>query len=419
MIVFFILYNYYLIVREYIISCGYLSYKFQYKWGLDIYQYNKWLYKSKQTVNDKSFTSKKNKILMICNHESLVDFMNIQIYLSKTYPEYRHIFIADKLNYLPLISNFVNKNNIMVDNNKLCYNDDIEHLLYNTNNNKFIVVLFIEGCIYRKYNIEKSNKWCDKIEIPRFNNLLCPRTKAFEEIIQKTKFDSIIQTIITYPDDIHRIKARKYIDFFTNHLPRISHIFTYDITNLFYGKHHDLYNTIMSHWREVDNIIQTYYNEYTNLFDNFIKNKHIFHDLVIEYSDITWNSSKYLIYFIPLSYFTYGFYYAIGVTLILYTSYQYHVHHKLKKLDMFVSSCMVITSYICSYTMIGCIIITLGVILYMIEKIIEYSYPKKLILYYIHSSMHMFVFVHIVIEFLYKHLYIHDTSCEFIRSDIK
>jgi carbonic anhydrase len=54
-----------------------------------------------------------------------------------------------------------------------------------------------------------------------------------------------------------------------------------------------------------------------------------------------------------------------------------------------------------------------------IEKIIEYSYPKKLILYYIHSSMHMFVVVQIVIEFLYKHLYIHDTSCEFIRSDIK
>jgi 1-acyl-sn-glycerol-3-phosphate acyltransferase len=404
MFLLFIIYNYYLLTREFIMSFGNLSYKSQTNWGNSIYKFNKWLYKWKQNVISSVVQS--NRVLMIVNHENLVDFINIQIFLSRYYPHHRHIFVTNKITqYIPIFSNFINKNHMVL------YNPDDSQL--RVNEHKYVIVLFIEGAIYNPTNLNKSNHWCNATKISHFHNTLCPRTKGITNIIENTKLDSIVQTVITYPDDVRRTKARHYLDFITNNMPRISHIITYDITHLFKNiPKRQIHDIIIKHWRDIDTIIQKQYELYNQKLDDFITHIPIFHDYVIEYPDITWNSAKYLIYFIPVSYLTHGFIYAAGTTMVLYTSYQYHIHKKHKLLDIATSAAMVITSYTYSHTTIGTALITFGLVLYSIEKMIEYMTrsSNKLILYYLHSSMHMFVFVYIVIEFLHKYMYLLDQA---------
>lgn len=416
MILLFILYNYYILAREYIFSFGKLSYTSQTNWGNSIYQFNKWLYKWKQHVISRNITQS-NRVLMVCNHENLIDFINIQIFLSRHYPHHRHIFVTHKIPYyIPLFSNFINKHNIILFNHSDEFHLHIKEPTY-------VIVMFIEGAIYNPANIQKSHLWCNATKIQPFYNTLCPRTKGITYFIEHIKFDSVVQTVITYPDDIQRIKARRIFDFITNNIPRISYIITYDITHLFKNIPRKLiHDIIIQHWRDVDTIIHTQYQLYNQKLEEFIDHIHIFHDFVLEYNDTTWNSAKYLIYFIPIAYLTHGGLYAAGTSMVLYTvlytSYQYHIHKKNKMLDIITSTGMVIVSYMYSHTIIGNIFISIGLVIYTIEKMIEYitETPHKRILYYLHSFMHTLIFIHIFIEFLHKYSYVNDSLCNILHA---
>ena len=411
MFVLFFLYNYYLFLREYIRSRGKLGYENQIRWGRDIYKFNEWLYKWKQIIHKKSYFTNNNKILLLSNHQNLVDGLNIQHFLFTYYSTYRPIIVMKKgISKLWLFGKYMKENHILIENDYEKDLNNIKEVLHRYKNEKIIVLLFPEGSVYNDDNIPKSNEWCKKQNIPPYQSCMCPRTKGLYAFINAFRFDTVLQCYITYPDDIKREKAIYYKHYLINKLPRISEIYIKNITSMMNDirllSFEDFSTRIYKYWREVDNHLTQTYKEYETKYIEFINHKHIYHDVVIDYVELTWNSSKYIIIVIPIAYLTHGYFYCLSLITLLLTSYQYHIHKKWKYFDIFMACLLIMLSYVYNTHLHSNIFLTIGIGFYLIEKLIEFHFKmnNNLILYYLHTMLHMFAYTHILVEFLYHYM---------------
>ena len=405
----FLLYNYYIIVREYVLSNYKLTYKNQQRWGRDVFQFNKWLYGWQQQIHIKQDIPK-NNILMIGNHVNLTDIFQVQQMINTQFPQHKMTYLVKKdIAKIPFFGEFIKNNHIVVGNNHEENIQNIKKRMERLQNERIILFIFPEGGVYHRDNIRKSNEWCKKQNISLYQSCMCPKTRGLYTILNAFSFDSVVQCYLTYPDDIKREKATNYSDYLINKLPRISEIYIKDISTIFTNIHLLSYEEFSEHiynyWREVDETLTTIYKKYENLHIEFMKNKHIFYDVVIGYNYITWNTAKYLIFFIPIGYLTHGLVYSLSLCGLFFTSYQYHIHNKMKYANIFMSSFIIIMSYLYNTHPYSNIILIFGTSFYIIEKCIEYYITNSnSLLYCLHSMIHTFCFFHLLVEFLHKSL---------------
>ncbi len=414
-----LIYNYYLFVREYVVAKSKISYKNHLVWAHDIYNFFVWAYHWKQNVyNDKDDNEETKytynhvkRILFLSNHQNLIDIFHIQEYLYNYYYDYRPIFICNKgLSNIWLFGNYIKNNHIVIENNTEKDVENIINIITKYKDDKIIVVLFPEGRIFCEGNIIKSNEWCKKNDIEPYTTTLCPRIKGMYTIFKTIQFDKILQCHISYSDDIRHEKAIYYEDYLVNNLPRVSDLYIKNITSILYDiinlPETEFAKKIYEYWKSVDIHLTNTYEKYNRRFNDFITYKHIYHDVVIGYNEITWNSSKLLIITMPLTYFTYGFIYFIGNILLLITSYQYHINGKWKTADIIMANVMISMSYMYNKNIYSNIFLTIGICFYIIEKMFQvyFKTDNKRIIYNLHSTLHMFAYSHIIIEFISNYI---------------
>ena len=185
-----------------------------------------------------------DKVLLISNHSKLIDYITLHTVLTKKYPDHLPVFVSvDKVKKIPYYGSIFKDNYILInrkDTKSSIY--DMVLKCKDLENKKVVIVLFPEGDIYRNKNITKSDNYCEKNNIEKFNNVLCPRVIAYYTILRHFN-----------PDEIHLSKL-----YYNDHNTFIGY---YDFLNIFvkYPKCHITLTPCVKEkplidiWRDLDN----------------------------------------------------------------------------------------------------------------------------------------------------------------------
>ena len=144
-----------------------------------------------------------DKILLISNHSKLIDYISLHTVLTKKYPDHLPVFVSvDKVKKIPYYGSIFAKNYIIINrkNTETSISDMIQKckkLKYK----KAVIVLFPEGDIYRHKNVVKSDNYCKQNNIKKFNNVLCPKVKAYDTILKYFNPDQVHLSKLTYHKD--------------------------------------------------------------------------------------------------------------------------------------------------------------------------------------------------------------------------
>jgi hypothetical protein len=141
-----------------------------------------------------------DRILLISNHVKLIDYISLHAVLIKLYPEHLPVFVSvDKVKKIPYYGNIFGKYYILINRkNKTTSIWNMIQKCKELRSKKVVIVLFPEGDIYRHKNIVKSDNYCKTNKIDTFNNVLCPKVKAYETILKYFKPDQINLSQLTY-----------------------------------------------------------------------------------------------------------------------------------------------------------------------------------------------------------------------------
>lgn len=152
------------------------------------------------------------RILLISNHVKLIDYITLHKVLIDLYPEHLPVFVSvDKVKKIPYYGDIFSKYYIFI--NKKDTKKSIEFMIekcIELKTKKVVMVLFPEGDIYRDKNVDKSNEYCIKNNIRKFDNVLCPKIRAYDIALKHFEPEQIKLTRLRYSDCITFIK---YIDF--------------------------------------------------------------------------------------------------------------------------------------------------------------------------------------------------------------
>lgn len=207
------------------------------KWIIDIYnfgmKYLGWSYifhnlsktGNNPLINEHIKTYKTpNKILLLVNHVNFMDAFFIQYLIATEYSEYTALYIT-KSSYakIPILGPYLSKNHILINNNVAedipLINDRITEL--EEKHEKLLIVLFPEGGLRYPLSIEKSNSWCNRINIPYYKNTLAPRINGIYTVLNAFKPDCILQGFFNYREDIiNNFKGINYSDILFDKLPK-------------------------------------------------------------------------------------------------------------------------------------------------------------------------------------------------------
>ena len=196
-------------------------------------------------INSNGIEINPDKVLLISNHSKLIDYITLHTVLTRKYPNHLPVFVSvDKVKKIPYYGSIFAKNYIII--NRKDTETSISDMIQKCKKLKYkkvVIVLFPEGDIYRHKNIVKSNNYCKKNNIQMFNNVLCPKVKAYDTILKYFN-----------PDQVHLSKLAYYKD----HSTFLGYS---DFLNIFV-KYPKCHITLTSHnkekplidiWRELDN----------------------------------------------------------------------------------------------------------------------------------------------------------------------
>lgn len=408
----FIFICYLLFIKEYIYSFGKLEFNNLQRFSIELMNYCKWIMGWEQIVHTKCLDNElvqlreTNKILLISNHQNMIDFVHLQYFISVNFPMHKMLFVINSgYKSVPFFGKYMDNLAIPIEGNYAVDKQIIEKKINCHKDEKVILVLFPEGKIIHKENVKKSIEWCKNNNIKSYTHTLAPRTKGIYTVLRSFNPDTVLQSYISYCDDIHHSKGVEYIDFINGNLPRICNI-TIKKANLLINMSYHSFSTFekkfYTYWRKIDRFIRKQYKRYENKHIQFEKDKHMFHDYVIPMNEITWVSSKYNLLFLPFAFMTHGFWYGMLAVLLLVTSYQYHVFKKWKYIDIIVACSTLTISFYLSKHNHSKIFLLYGVFLYILYKFfMKYLHVKeKDTTYFFHSGLHALGTTHIFVEFL-------------------
>lgn len=213
------------------------------------------------SVFDNDFEDFENdeRIIMLSNHVNLCDIFTVLNMVRKNFPEHIIIGVTKKhFANIPLIGKYMAQCSILLDDNKT-KNDNNNTINDNDNENcelinkneyeiikqietltkdcKSVIVLFPEGTVYWDKAIEKSNNWCNKLNINCYENVLAPRYKALYSLLKYYNPNSVLMNHLIYTDDLENKKGMYYSNFLTGNLPKKSKMVVKNFSNII-----DIYN---------------------------------------------------------------------------------------------------------------------------------------------------------------------------------
>lgn len=156
-----------------------------------------------EIYSNKNVETAPDKILLISNHSKLIDCITLYTVLTKKYPNYLHVFVSvDKVKKIPYYGDILAEDYILINrkDTKTSIIDMIEKCKQ-LRNRKAVIVLFPEGDIYRYKNKIKSDNYCKKNNIKKFNNVLCPKLKAYDIILKYFNPDQVHLSKLKYCKD--------------------------------------------------------------------------------------------------------------------------------------------------------------------------------------------------------------------------
>jgi 1-acyl-sn-glycerol-3-phosphate acyltransferase len=158
-----------------------------------------------------------DRILLISNHVKLIDYITLHTVLIKRYPDHLPVFVSvDKVKKIPYYGNIFSKYYLLINrrDTKKSVLDMIQKCK-ELRKKKVVIVLFPEGDIYRHKNIVKSDNYCKDNNIEKFNNVLCPKVKAYKTILKYFKPNQIKLINLVYSKNNYKDNNTfiRYIDF--------------------------------------------------------------------------------------------------------------------------------------------------------------------------------------------------------------
>ncbi|OQS53774.1 Agpat5 [Ecytonucleospora hepatopenaei] len=147
---------------------------------------------SKKVENDKN-------VLFICNHLASTDFLVVNFLLQCRSEIIRYIF-KDSLKYIPIFYQLCSLGGFL--KLKRNFEEDKQHINeYGKRNKGICLVLFPEGTRKNKNTLSKSVAFCKKTNIKPFKNVLMPRYKGFDVLINSGHFQSLLDVTMFYSKD--------------------------------------------------------------------------------------------------------------------------------------------------------------------------------------------------------------------------
>ena len=257
--------------------CKIIKHVFDYLYGITIY-------------TNKIYKFNNDNILLISNHVNYLDNYMVMRYLYEYYQDYSiHFIYGYSTELLPIINKFMNDYHVPV---KSINENNFEIIIKKLDkvSKKKIIVLFPERKLIVEDNINKSNRYSLKNNISKYENLLCPYSKGYNEL--KKYFSEIYELTLIYNKSNHISISTQFLDRYNSRYPftSISSCFFSDLPKSLYININKIDNekNIYDIWKEKDEIIK-----------QSINNK-ISYNIICNYKKISVINSFIILYFIYL-----------------------------------------------------------------------------------------------------------------------
>lgn len=314
---------------------------FQLKYSQDRYydrivkSFSRWLFDFHHEIefeNKKEIEYNDIILLSVC-HQNYLDFIVLNEFLTIQYPAYRPIFVMSEfsIRLFPFLKNFLKQGHVIVHKGYHFHIDEIKMKLFTMGypTKKIIMVVFPEGKLFTKYNLEKSINYSysqsnssDETPPQTFEFVLRPYEKAYNELynmvrqISPNSFTSH-GLVLFYPECPK--KSFRFCNFYDFIFP------PYSITTVHWTLLPTKDRTVYSIFQKIENVLMD-------------KNKTPTHFSSIQ-EPLLWTTSKLLYINLPICYVCYGFFDTCLLLILLFTSYQWHYYHQQywKVMDNFIT----------------------------------------------------------------------------------
>ena len=165
-----------------------------------------------------------NKIdIVVCNHINRIDSLIISSIIKNNTTKNIYPVIQKEITKIPIIGSF-HPACIVIDRNLELDKHIIINFLKNINN--CVLIIYPEGTRLNENNFKKSQQYCDDNNLKKYDNLLYPKMKGLDLIINELNNSNKMGNLI----DI-TIKVKKELKFKTGYFDFIK----YNVGNLYYN----------------------------------------------------------------------------------------------------------------------------------------------------------------------------------------
>lgn len=164
----------------------------------------------------------KNKILLISNHPTTLDFIYI-IHWARRYNRVKDLrFIAKQsLENIPIFGKYIKISQCLISRDfEKDKNNIIEFCKKLSEKSNYILVIFPEGTTLYPESKHKSLYFSTTNNKPIFNNVLYPRHKGLELILKNLLIEQVIDLTLYYNDDKKCYKCNYDKDFLFDSYPK-------------------------------------------------------------------------------------------------------------------------------------------------------------------------------------------------------
>jgi 1-acyl-sn-glycerol-3-phosphate acyltransferase len=186
-----------------------------------LYLISKYILGCKLEQKDSNLTLK-NRVLIISNHPTTLDFIYI-IHWAKKYGRVGDLrFIAkDTLGNIPILGKYIKNSQCLISRDYEKDKDSIIEFCKKLSvNPKYILVIFPEGTTLYPESKMKSMNFASSNSKPIFNNVLYPRHKGLELIIKNLVIEQVCDITLFYNDDKKCYKCNYDKDFLFDSYPK-------------------------------------------------------------------------------------------------------------------------------------------------------------------------------------------------------
>tara|TARA_Y100000590_G_scaffold171157_1_gene195784 strand:- start:6488 stop:7357 length:870 start_codon:yes stop_codon:yes gene_type:complete len=203
-----------------------------------------------------SFSDKVDIVTM--NHFNRLDFMITNSLIKKYTDKNVYLIIQKGIGKIPIIS-CCTLNNIMVDRNIESDKDNIANFIKKINDG--IIVILPEGTRMNKQNFKKSEEFSKTNNLKVYNNLLYPKMKGLDVIINSLNNQNKLGNLIDITIKVDGLK--KFETGFLSYLKNIKNTYcyinTYKVNNNVFNNYELFKKWYLMIWDKKEHYLDNYY----------------------------------------------------------------------------------------------------------------------------------------------------------------